>query len=318
MHKLLNYFSLPTAIIGLILASSGLLDISSNKIKISTNVDSSNQINKLYSEKEITLKGPPVSEVLSEKIIVKIRLKPLNPKIISNIKNNNQINVNSYLSDNDFDYLSSDKREFVKTVLPIIINKNQSILLTRKFLKELKIKLETFKTLDNNEVLKLNKLARNYNIKYSNKHKLDVINNLLLNVDIIPNSIALAQAAIESGWGKSRFATEYNALFGEYTYDQNQGVIPLDRELGATHLIKSFNSFDGSVSSYFANINSHQAYKEFRELRNIMRNKNNFSNINLLVTKLNSYAEDNKYIETLNLVIKKNNFNKFDSKIISY
>ena len=318
MHKLLNYFSLPTAIIGLILASSGLLDISSNKIKISTNVDSSNQINKLYSEKEITLKGPPVSEVLSEKIIVKIRLKPLNPKIISNIKNNNQINVNSYLSDNDFDYLSSDKREFVKTVLPIIINKNQSILLTREFLKELKIKLETLKTLDNNEVLKLNKLARNYNIKYSNKHKLDVINNLLLNVDIIPNSIALAQAAIESGWGKSRFATEYNALFGEYTYDQNQGVIPLDRELGATHLIKSFNSFDGSVSSYFANINSHQAYKEFRELRNIMRNKNNFSNINLLVTKLNSYAEDNKYIETLNLVIKKNNFNKFDSKIISY
>ena len=318
MHKLLNYFSLPTAIIGLILASSGLLDINSNKIKINTIVDSSNQINKLYSEKEITLKGPPVSEVLSEKIIVKIRLKPLNPKIISNIKNNNQINVNSYLSDNDFDYLSSDKREFVKTVLPIIINKNQSILLTRKFLKELKIKLETFKTLDNNEVLKLNKLARNYNIKYSNKHKLDVINNLLLNVDIIPNSIALAQAAIESGWGKSRFATEYNALFGEYTYDQNQGVIPLDRELGATHLIKSFNSFDGSVSSYFANINSHQAYKEFRELRNIMRNKNNFSNINLLVTKLNSYAEDNKYIETLNLVIKKNNFNKFDSKIISY
>ena len=318
MHKLLNYFSLPTAIIGLILASSGLLDINSNKIKISTNVDSSNQINKLYSEKEITLKGPPVSEVLSEKIIVKIRLKPLNPKIISNIKNNNQINVNSYLSDNDFDYLSSDKREFVKTVLPIIINKNQSILLTREFLKELKIKLETLKTLDNNEVLKLNKLARNYNIKYSNKHKLDVINNLLLNVDIIPNSIALAQAAIESGWGKSRFATEYNALFGEYTYDQNQGVIPLDRELGATHLIKSFNSFDGSVSSYFANINSHQAYKEFRELRNIMRNKNNFSNINLLVTKLNSYAEDNKYIETLNLVIKKNNFNKFDSKIISY
>ena len=318
MHKLLNYFSLPTAIIGLILASSGLLDISSNKIKISTNVDSSNQINKLYSEKEITLKGPPVSEVLSEKIIVKIRLKPLNPKIISNIKNNNQINVNSYLSDNDFDYLSSDKREFVKTVLPIIINKNQSILLTREFLKELKIKLETLKTLDNNEVLKLNKLARNYNIKYSNKHKLDVINNLLLNVDIIPNSIALAQAAIESGWGKSRFATEYNALFGEYTYDQNQGVVPLDRELGATHLIKSFNSFDGSVSSYFANINSHQAYKEFRELRNIMRNKNNFSNINLLVTKLNSYAEDNKYIETLNLVIKKNNFNKFDSKIISY
>ena len=88
MHKLLNFFSFPTAIIGLILASSGLLGINPNKIEIHTNVNTSNQINKLYSEKEIILKGPPVSEVLSEKIIVKIRSKPLNPKIILNIENN--------------------------------------------------------------------------------------------------------------------------------------------------------------------------------------------------------------------------------------
>ena len=178
--------------------------------------------------------------MLSEKIIVKIRSKPLNPKIILNIENNNHINVNSYLADNDFDYLSSDKREFVKTVLPIIINKNQSILLTRNFLKELKIKLQTFKTLDNNEVQKLNKLARNYNIKFSNKHKLDVINNLLLNVDIIPNSIALAKLPLRVG-GENQDLQLKIMLFGEYT-DQNQGVIPLERELGATHLIKSFNS----------------------------------------------------------------------------
>ena len=177
---------------------------------------------------------------------------------------------------------------------------------------------DTFRTLSNTEVNKLNKLAKNYNINYVDKHKLDLINELLSNVDIIPNSIALAQAAIESGWGKSRFAKEHNALFGEWTYNQNEGVVPLEREIGETHLIKSFSSYDNSVSSYFKNINSHHAYKDFREVRNYMRLKNNFSDVNLLIDNLNSYAEDNNYIKTLNLVINKNKFYNFDTKIISY
>ena len=272
----------------------------------------------VYSEKEITLKGPPVSEVLSDKIFVKIRNKPINPILISNIKIKNNTFENTYLSDTDFDYLNSNKKEFVKTVLPIIINENQKIIVTREFLNDLKIKLQTFKTINNNEISKLNKIAKKFNIKYSNKHKLDLIEEILANVDIIPNSIALAQAAIESGWGKSRFAKEYNALFGEYTYDQNKGVVPLEREHGDKHLIKSFTSYNNSVSSYFKNINSHNAYKEFRDVRNIMRSKNNFSNISLLLNKLNSYAEDINYVSNLHLVIEKNNFNKFDSKIISY
>ena len=120
MHKLLNFFSFPTAIIGLILASSGLLGINSNKIEIHTNVNTSNQINKLYSEKEITLKDPPVSEKLSEKLTVKIRIKPINPKIFSDIENRNNIITTSYLSDSDFAHLNSEKKEFVKTVLPVL------------------------------------------------------------------------------------------------------------------------------------------------------------------------------------------------------
>ena len=318
MHKLLNFICLPFFIAGLIFLSNGLLGYNSYKIYIESNTKTSSQINNLYSEKEITLKGPPVSEVLSDKIFVKIRNKPINPILISNIKIKNNTFENTYLSDTDFDYLNSNKKEFVKTVLPIIINENQKIIVTREFLNDLKIKLQTFKTINNNEISKLNKIAKKFNIKYSNKHKLDLIEEILANVDIIPNSIALAQAAIESGWGKSRFAKEYNALFGEYTYDQNKGVVPLEREHGDKHLIKSFTSYNNSVSSYFKNINSHNAYKEFRDVRNIMRSKNNFSNISLLLNKLNSYAEDNNYVSNLHLVIEKNNFNKFDSKIISY
>ena len=318
MHKLLNFICFPLFLFGLISISNGIVGYNFNDKQIVNNNKTSSQINNLYSQKEILLKDPPVSEVLSAKLIVKIRPKPINPQIISNIENKNYSYTISNLTDKDFNHLSPRKKEFVKTVLPIIINENQNIVTTRSFINDLKKKLKTLKTLNNNEIKKLNSIAIKYNIKHLNKHKLDLIDEILTNVDVIPNSIVLAQAAIESGWGKSRFAREHNALFGEYTYDENQGVVPLNRDQGAKHYIKSFSSYDNSVTSYFKNINSHDAYKNFRSLRKIMRSKNNFSDINLLISKLDSYAEDNNYINTLNLVIKKNNFNKFNSKIISY
>ena len=316
MHKLLNFFCFPCSLLGLVLLSSGIVGYD-YKLPI---VDSktSDQINKLYSEKEITLKGPPVSEILSEKFTVKIRKKPINPNIVSTIENLNETTVVSYLSEKDFDHLNNEKKEFVKLVLPIIINQNEKILVTRDFLLTLKNKLNTFKTLNSSEINKLNKIAKNYNVEFSNKHKLDLIDEMLLNVDIIPNSIALAQAAIESGWGKSRFAQEFNALFGEYTYNQNEGVVPLERKNGDTHFVKSFSSLDNSVLSYFKNINSHYAYKDFRNVRYLMRSKNNFSDTDLLINNLNSYAEDTRYVDTLKLVIQNNKFGKFDSKVIFY
>ncbi len=319
MSKVLNYISVSFIIAGLFFLSNGLLGYNNSyENAVKSNSKTSNQINTLYSEKEITLKDPPISEVMSDKFLVKIRVKPINPNIILQIENKNNINLISNLSDTDFDYLEPNKEQFVKKVLPIIINENQNIIVTRNFVNDLKRKLQTFKTLNNAEIRKLNSIAKKFNISYSNKHKLDLVDEILSNVDVIPNSIALAQAAIESGWGKSRFAKEYNALFGEYTYDQNQGVVPLEREIGDKHLIKSFSSYNNSVSSYFKNINSHHAYKDFRAVRNIMRLKNNFSEITLLVNKLDSYAEDANYVNTLNAVIQKNNFNKFDLKVITY
>ena len=148
---------------------------------------------------------------MNEKLIVKIKIKPINPIITSKIEKQNNPSIQLTLSDKDFDYLDSNKKEFVKTVLPIIINENQNILMIRSFVSELKGKLETFRTLNNNEIRKLNDIAKKYNIKYQNKHKLDLVDEILSNVDVIPNSIALAQAAIESGWGKSRFCLLYTS-----------------------------------------------------------------------------------------------------------
>ena len=274
-------------------------------------------VNKLYSEKDI-LKNDKLNIFNKEKILVNIKQKPLNPNILSNIKVRYDENNLTSLTELDVSYLKDNKKKFVRTVLPLIINENQKILSVRNNLLLLKNKLSSNYSLNKSELQILKKLSKNHKIKFNNSHKLDVINNLLKKVDIIPNSIVLAQAAIESGWGSSRFAQDFNALFGEYTYDSNKGVIPLERENGENHLIKAFNSYNSSVESYFNNINSHYAYEQFRELRKVMRERNNFSNVTLLVNKLDTYAEDENYIQTIRSVIKNNNFEIFDKKIISY
>ena len=274
-------------------------------------------VNKLYSEKDI-LKNDKLNIFYKEKILVNIKQKPLNPNILLDINVRYDENNLTNLTELDVSYLKDNKKKFVRTVLPLIINENQKILSVRNNLLLLKNKLSSNYSLNKSELQILKKLSKNHKIKFNNSHKLDVINNLLKKVDIIPNSIVLAQAAIESGWGSSRFAQDFNALFGEYTYDSNKGVIPLERENGENHLIKAFNSYNSSVESYFNNINSHYAYEQFRELRKVMRERNNFSNVTLLVDKLDTYAEDENYIQTIRSVIKNNNFEIFDKKIISY
>ncbi len=329
MHKLFLY---PFIIIGLVVSiptiafeeKSPTLDV---KYKLNADLDElvlnycktydSYTINKLYSEKDI-LKNDVLNKFKSNKFLVNIKTKPLHPKSYSNIEKIEKVNLVSNLSETDFQHLNQQKQQFVKIVLPLIINENQKILSNRNDLMILRSNLTENNSLNSFELNKLRKLSKKYKIKFDNEHKMEIIDKLLLRVEMIPNSIVLAQAAIESGWGSSRFAQEYNALFGEYTYDNTKGVIPLERENGETHLIKAFNSYNNSVESYFNNINSHYAYEDFRDIRNIMRTRNNFSNVNLLVDRLSTYAEDENYIKTIKQVIKSNKFSIFDQKNISY
>jgi len=271
-------------------------------------------INRLYSEKKIRSLNSNNNKQIN-KFLVQIKIKPLNPNIASKIEKETKLvnffDKKDYIFDTNF--LSGKKRQFIETLLPIIAYENQKIIFERENLYNIKTILNDKQTLNNQNILFLNKIAKNYKIKTNNKHKLDLIDELLVLVDVIPNSIVLAQAANESGWGSSRFAKEYNALFGEYTYDFSNGVVPLKRESGEKHLVKSFSSVNKSVQSYFKNLNTHYAYKDFRLVREVMRNNNNFSNINLLVDRLDTYALDIKYIETIKAIIKTNNLQKFDS-----
>ena len=270
-------------------------------------------VNRLYSQKKILLEQE--KKIFSDnKILVSIKKKPLHPNLIKSL--NQKINLkslNSTISPASLDYLSSKKKEFVKTLLPLISYENNRILLERSKLESIRDFLISFNTLPKSEIIFIEKIAKKYKLNTKSKHKLDILDDLLDLVDIIPSSIVLAQAANESGWGTSRFAREYNALFGEYTYDFSNGVVPLLREEGKKHLVKAFESVDKSVHSYFINLNSHYAYKDFRDVRKIMRKNKNFSNINLLVDELHTYAADENYITTIKSIIDINTLYKFDN-----
>jgi len=262
-------------------------------------------VNRLYSQKKIFN-----NDKKNNKFLVSIKKKPFNTSLLRIPKKETNFNILNFNSKKiNLDYLSSSKKEFVKTLLPLISYENRKISLERSRLQSIKDFLINFNTLTKSEIQFLEKISKKYRLKIINKHKLDIVNELLELVDIIPNSIVLAQAANESGWGTSRFAREYNALFGEYTYDFSNGVVPLLRKEGEKHLVKAFDSYDKSVQSYFNNLNSHYAYKDFRTVRKIMRKNNNFNNINLLVNELDTYAADENYINTIKSII---HINKLD------
>ena len=269
-------------------------------------------VNRLYSQKKIMNEVENPKQL--KKFLVSLKKKPMNPSLFKLInKKLDKGLLNQNINEIDLSYLSKSKKDFVKTLLPLISYQNQNILLDRSKLVTIKISLDNNNTLPKPDLIFLEKISKKYRLKTNNKLKYQIVNELLKLVDIIPSSIVLAQAANESGWGTSRFAREFNALFGEYTYDYSKGVIPLLRDEGEKYLVKSFDSIDKSVQSYFNNLNSHYAYVDFREVRKVMREQNNFSNIKLLVNELDSYAADKNYIKTINSIININKLSQFDN-----
>tara|TARA_B100000029_G_scaffold467559_1_gene503893 strand:+ start:1496 stop:2554 length:1059 start_codon:yes stop_codon:yes gene_type:complete len=214
----------------------------------------------------------------------------------------------SYIRDTD-----QKKKIFISIVLPLIVEANRDLKLKRSRLNKLYDKLGRDQTLTLKEHRWLINLALENSIKISQINKIKIAENLLKNVDTIPNSIAIAQAAKESGWGTSRFAIEGNALFGQWTFNNANGLIPKERQLGEDHYVRSFSSLKDSVKSYMKNINTHKAYKSFREKRFNYRQNNKSLDPLVLVHELSSYAELNNYTEILQLIIEKNELYIFDN-----
>ena len=195
------------------------------------------------------------------------------------------------------------KRElFIKIVLPLILSENSKITEDRK--KLFKILGKNFNTVG--ERVWLKRRFKEYKIDDRDLSKLK------MRMDIIPVSIALAQAANESGWGTSRFALEGNALFGQWTWSK-KGISPKNKDPDQSHKILQFQVLKASVRAYKNNLNTHNAYKEFREARAKLRQEGK-EIIGLELTKyLSNYASIGvKYVEILEDIITRNSLTDFD------
>ena len=194
------------------------------------------------------------------------------------------------------------KEFFIQIVLPLILEENYLIRLDRKRL---------FVILNKNNNTESEKKWLKSKFKQYGVVNRD-FTTLKIRMDEIPVSLAIAQAAKETGWGTSRFALEGNALFGQWTWN-GEGIKPASADSGATHKIMKFKILQASVRAYQRNLNTHSSYKEFREARAIQRDNDGKLNSLELVKYLDKYAETGKeYIVVLKKIIEQNSLTDFD------
>ena len=195
------------------------------------------------------------------------------------------------------------KRElFIKIVLPLILDENNKITEDRK--KLFKILGKNFNTVG--ERVWLKRRLKEYKIEDKDLSKLKI------RMDIIPVSLAIAQAANESGWGTSRFALEGNALFGQWTWSK-KGITPKNQDPNKTHKVLQFQILKASVKAYKNNLNTHNAYREFREVRAQMRQEGKVIDGFKLAKYIKNYAAiGEKYVAILEDIIEKNSLTDFD------
>ena len=199
---------------------------------------------------------------------------------------------------------STEKRKnlFIQIILPLIIEENNRIKLNRKKLFSILNKNHN----SNAEKKWLNEKFKQYGVL--NKD----LSTLKVRMDEVPVSLAIAQAAKETGWGTSRFALEGNALFGQWTWS-GEGIKPADADHNATHKVMKFKILKSSIRAYQRNLNTHSGYKEFRMARAALRdNRRNLDGL-ILATYLNRYAETGtEYVKIIKQIIKQNNLTDFD------
>jgi len=203
---------------------------------------------------------------------------------------------------------SKERKElFIKIVLPLILHENNKIEKDRK---------ELFRVLAKKSNTKEEKNWLKWKFKEYKIKNFD-ISELKIRMDIVPVSLAIAQAAVESGWGTSRFALEGNALYGQWTWSDN-GLKPLENVDG-DHKVMQFKILTASIKAYKKNLNTHSGYMEFREARANLRSRNEKVTGLKLTQYLNNYAATGKqYTKKLELTIKKNSLSDFENaKLLS-
>ncbi len=211
--------------------------------------------------------------------------------------------------------INANKQEFVNTLLPYIEKENKRLLVLRKDILRAINKIQAQRTLRRAEKQRLLKLAKDYRVNGDVLKDAAAREELMQKIDVIPASLALAQAANESAWGKSRFAREANNLYGIWTYDESKGLKPKNREQGKTHLVRIFDDIGDSVLYYMHTLNSHPAYNELRDIRQQQRASNRPIDGHKLAAGLEKYsARGQEYIDLIQQLIRQNDWALLDTQ----
>ena len=194
------------------------------------------------------------------------------------------------------------KELFIQIILPLIIDENNNIKLDRIKLFSILNKNKNTKKEEEWLIVKF----KQYGVVNKN------LSTLKVRMDEVPVSMAIAQAAKETGWGTSRFAQEGNALFGQWTWS-GKGIKPANAEDDSTHKVMRFKVLQASVKAYQRNLNTHSSYKDFRSARAEFRDKEKKLDSMILTEYLDKYAETGKeYVKILQQIIRQNDLTDFD------
>tara|TARA_B110000967_G_scaffold108795_1_gene111490 strand:- start:637 stop:1371 length:735 start_codon:yes stop_codon:yes gene_type:complete len=203
------------------------------------------------------------------------------------------------------------KSAFFDYILPLVKHSNQLVIEDRKQLELLAAEVGELSFFQRRTLIEL---AEDYYVDRENRSDLQVIEQLRLRVDPVPPSLALAQAAIESAWGTSRFAVQGNNLFGQWCYKKGCGLVPLRRNSGTQHEVAKFDTVSESVGSYIRNINTHRAYQDLRVSRAQLRTELGSASGHQLAENLLEYSElREKYVHEVQAVIRINKLARYDA-----
>ena len=240
---------------------------------------SASTIEQLFKDTDYNL-----NKVRKEKLVkpVSLTLLPSEIKMIENTKKRKEL--------------------FIQIILPLIIKENNYIRLDRKKLFSILNKSKNTRA-ENNW---LRSKFKQYGV--INKD----LSTLKIRMDEVPVSMAIAQAAKETGWGTSRFAQEGNALFGQWTWS-GEGIKPAAADDDSTHKVMKFKVLQASVKAYQRNLNTHSSYKRFRSARASLRDERKKLDSIVLSEYLDKYAETGKeYVKILQQIIRQNQLTDFD------
>lgn len=205
------------------------------------------------------------------------------------------------------------KAAFFDFMLPMIHEANFEVAKERRWLGSLAMNLLQGGSLSDKQKQHLNKMEKRYRLSNQDLADAERVGELLKRVDVVPAALVVAQAAKESGWGTSRFATVANNYFGIWCFYRGCGVTPLRRTDGLSHEVATFATVRQSVRYYVRTLNTHAAYDGFRELRAKKRISNQHMVGDELASELLRYSERGQaYVDEIQSLIRYNDLARFN------